>query len=212
MTIFFPVASFGQAVQCLDAINQIARETSVPENVLLALARIESGRSGANPLPAWPWAVNQAGKSTWFATRREAEAHVAAALASGETNIDIGCLQINHRWHADAFQSLSQMFDPIASTRYAARFLQTLYDEDPDWVIAAGKYHSRTQSLADVYQSRFQAALANAQPTSMRVKARNRNNFPLLQGGAAGIRGSTVPAVTGVGSLFFLQARRIIGE
>lgn len=207
-----PATVYGQADLCLTAIRKIAGEGEVPESVLLAVARIESGRNGDEPLPAWPWAVNQAGASHWFATRREAEAHVAAALLAGEENIDIGCLQLNHRWHGAGFTSVSQMFDPIGNARYAAQFLLSLYAEEPDWAIAAGKYHSRTPTLAEAYRGRFQAALAATHSTSGQIKPKSKNNFPLLNGGPAGLRGSTVPAVTGVGSLFFLQARRIIGD
>ena len=181
--ISWPNVAASRAETCLDAIRKVAKESNVPEMVLLAVARIESGRGGADPLPAWPWAVNQAGQSHWFATRKEAEAHVTEALRDGETNIDIGCLQINHRWHGTAFSSVSEMFDPLQNTRYAAKFLQTLHAENPDWVIAAGKYHSRTPSLAEAYQGRFQAALAATHSTSGRIELRAKNNFPLLKGG-----------------------------
>lgn len=216
--VCWPLPGLGQVALCLDAIRQVTRETTVPEAVLLAVARIESGRGGAEPLAAWPWAVNQAGASRWFSSAAQAEAHVIAALAAGEENIDIGCFQVNHRWHGEAFPSVARMFDPLTNARYAARFLQDLFAETPDWGIAAGKYHSRTPELAEAYRTRFHAALGATHSTSGQSgpaaapPRRHPNSYPLLQGGPAGVRGSTVPAVTGIGSLFFLQAKRIIGD
>lgn len=210
--LFWALPSHGQVALCLDAIRQVVRESEVPESVLRAVAKIESGRNGNAPLAAWPWAVNQAGASNWFPSRAAAEAHVAAAQAAGEENIDIGCFQINFRWHGAAFPSISGMFDPLENARYAAGFLQELRAESPDWAAAAGKYHSRTAALAEAYQVKFQAALQASHSTSGPLPPRKKNSFPLLNGGPAGVRGSTVPAVTGIGSLFFLQARRLIGD
>jgi hypothetical protein len=73
----------------------------------------------------------------------------------GITNIDIGCFQINYRWHADGFRSLDDMFHPELNALYAARFLSELYREFGNWTEAVGAYHSRTSKYADRYLSKF---------------------------------------------------------
>jgi soluble lytic murein transglycosylase-like protein len=68
--------------------------------------------------------------------------------ARGARSYDVGCFQINYRWHGQHFASLDQMFDPDANAAYAARFLSELYAEFGDWSRAAGAYHSRTPVLS----------------------------------------------------------------
>ena len=52
---------------------------------------------------AWPWAINREGKGYWFESREEALAFAKASLAEGRTSFDVGCVQINYRWHGHAF-------------------------------------------------------------------------------------------------------------
>ncbi|HEX9858725.1 MAG TPA: lytic transglycosylase domain-containing protein, partial [Paracoccaceae bacterium] len=139
------------------------------------------------------------GDGHWFATREEALAHAAVALDAGRRNLDLGCFQLNHRWHAGGFPSLEAMLDPAANALYAARFLQRLHETHGDWSRAAGAYHSNTPEFAERYRTRFDSLLAGldgrtlAQPRAVAALAPRRNSFPLLRAGAAGSGGSLVP-------------------
>lgn len=144
---------------CLQAARIAAAETGVPETLLRAIAQVETGRRIGQTVKPWPWAVNDAGQGHWFATRAEAEAHVQAVLESGRRSVDIGCFQLNHRWHGDAFPSVSAMFDPVSGARHAARFLAQLQADTGDWLLAAGAYHSRTPHLSEGYRRRVAAVL-----------------------------------------------------
>ena len=137
---------------CDRAAARAARDSGVPLDVLRAITRTETGRSG---LP-WPWTVNLEGLGQWFETRQDALDHVEAAHARGARRFDVGCFQINYRWHGAAFRSLDEMFDPDRNGAYAAQFLAQLYAETGDWARAAGAYHSRTPEFAERYAARFE--------------------------------------------------------
>lgn len=192
-------AALNPADLCDRAAIRAASETGVPLDVLRAIALVESGRTEAGVQRPWPWTANFGGQGAWYATRAEAELAVEERASMGATNIDIGCFQINRRWHGDEFSGISAMFDPEANALYAAQFLARLFEETGSWTEAAAAYHSRTPEQAAVYRTRFEAAAdgLGTAPPAPRI-----NRFPLLQSGSAGALGSLVPQVDGMGYLF----------
>lgn len=154
---------------CERAIVNGARRGGVPVEVLHAVALNETGRKDGKQLRAWPWAINREGKGYWFQSYEEALAFAKQSLAEGRTSFDVGCVQINYRWHGRAFPSLEAMFDPEWTATYAAQFLRTLYEERGDWSAAAGAYHSLTPELAQKYAARFDTMLAG--PASREIAA-----------------------------------------
>nr|WP_283254961.1 transglycosylase SLT domain-containing protein [Marivita sp. GX14005] len=138
---------------CDAAAYRAAEAAGVPAEVMLTITRLETGR-GKDASP-WPWAVNHAGDGSWFKTEDEARSYVFSKVKRGVTNIDIGCFQINYRWHSEAFRSLDEMFDPDLNAAYAAQFLKDLHTEFGNWTDAAGAYHSRTPLYADRYKAKF---------------------------------------------------------
>jgi hypothetical protein len=146
-----------------------AAEHGVPERLMHAITLVEtrsrmSGRTGS-----WPWTVNVDGTGHWFATRARAETFVLSRLAEGVTNIDIGCFQLNHHWHGEAFATPGDMLDPARNARYAARFLAALHRELNDWTRATAAYHSRTPAHGAAYVARIAAALED--PSGSRTAA-----------------------------------------
>ena len=185
---------------CDRAAVTAARETGVPLDVLRAIALTETGRRHDGRLAPWPWTVNMEGTGKWFDILAAAPAYVDRHHAAGARSFDVGCFQINYRWHGQAFASISDMFDPLTNARYAADFLSRLHAETRDWSLAAGAYHSRTPAYAERYRARFdqlRATLAPVPaamaPTAEAPKPRV-NAFPLLISAAgAGQLGSLVP-------------------
>jgi hypothetical protein len=142
--------------------------------------------------------VNLGGEGHWLDTAEDAEALVHKALAQGRTNIDIGCFQLNHRWHGDAFASVADMLDPLANALYAAEYLSQHYGQTGDWAAAAAAYHSSTPEHAERYQVRFESVWAKVaghglEPATLNVPADRLNLFPLLAAGKSGSPGSLVP-------------------
>jgi hypothetical protein len=150
------------AALCEAATARAAAASGVPAAVLRAIALTETGRGTADRRRPWPWAVNIAGTGRWHATRAAAHEAAAAALAAGTDQVDIGCFQINYRWHGAAFASLDAMLDPDANARHAAAFLAALHAETGDWTAAIGAYHSRTPARAAAYAARVAAHLPGA--------------------------------------------------
>lgn len=162
-----PASGVPPAAQlCHAAATRAAHTTGVPPEVLRAIALAETGRSRGRDMHPWPWAVNAEGAGRWLASRAEAAAFLRGRLAAGQRNLDIGCFQINYRWHGHAFTSPEAMLEPEANALYAARFLKRLYAEAGDWDVAAGLYHSRTPDLAERYRDRFRRFMARAEASS----------------------------------------------
>lgn len=204
---------------CDRAVQVVSRETGVPLDVLQAITLTETGRTRGGETRPWPWTVNMEGKGVWFETEDHARTYVFEHFKRGARSFDVGCFQINYKWHHEAFASIDEMFDPLASGRYAARFLLELFAEKGDWAEAAGAYHSRTPEHAERYMDIFdghRAVLTAAGPMQADPQATPEtimsmsapapiappppprvNTFPLLQPGSGNrAAGSLVPIGT----------------
>lgn len=178
---------------CLHAATEASRHSGVPLDVLIAVSLVETGREGR----PWPWTVNVGGEGHWFDSKEEAEAQVQSVLDQGQTNVDLGCFQLNHRWHGAAFASVSDMLDPDQNAAYAADFLARNYAETGDWPTAAAAYHSATPEFAERYQAKFEATYAALDLDAPPPPEDRLNSFPLLLAGQSGRNGSLVPATSG---------------
>jgi hypothetical protein len=143
------------SVICDQAASEASAQTGVPLAVLQAISLTETGRKRAGRFRPWPWTVNMEGKGLWFDTEDDARAYVYSQYKRGARSFDVGCFQINYKWHGQAFASIDAMFDPVANAVYAAEFLRGLRAEEGSWSAAAGAYHSRTPEFADKYRERF---------------------------------------------------------
>lgn len=187
---------------CDQAAAVAAKATGVPIDILLAISRVESGRKTDGGLSPWPWTINADGAGSFYETEAEAVAAAEAHLTDGTGTFDIGCFQLNIRWHGQAFSTFEDMFDPEKNAEYAARFLISLYEESGTWAGAVQAYHSRTPELAQAYLDRVKAVLETPGATELPVIPLVRqNNFPLLQAGAQGGFGSVVPMTQARGPL-----------
>ena len=202
-----PVPAFASPSDlCIEAARDAAERTGVPYHVLLAITLIETGQRRDGDVRPWPWATNSSGDSRWFDTLAEAEAHVQGLLDQGLTNVDLGCFQLNYRWHARNFASVSDMLDPGLNADYAARFLRDLQTRTGDWGSAAAAYHSSTPEYAQRYRMKFDtayAALDGGEVLLAEAETDERTNgFPLLIAGRNGQFGSLVPSTAGAVPLF----------
>ena len=141
---------------CGEAIALAERAEAIPRNLLGAIAQAESGRPVAEDRVGgpWPWTVTTAGTGLFFRTKEEAMQAAADALAIGQDNVDVGCLQINLGHHPDAFMSLEEAFDPLANAAYGAAFLRALFLETGSWPEAVGRYHSATPGRNSRYRAK----------------------------------------------------------
>ena len=143
------------AAICEWAAVTAANEVGVPADIMATLTLTETGRRRNGVVRPWAWSVNSEGSGSWFDGPAEALAFAQDRIDQGRFNLDIGCFQLNYRWHGENFPSVVEMFDPLENARYAARFVHGLYAETGDWRRAAGAFHSRTQVHATRYLARF---------------------------------------------------------
>jgi hypothetical protein len=141
---------------CAQQTRYQEQNHGIPRHLLTAISHTESGRwsKSEQAIVAWPWTVTSGSTGRFFDTKEEAMAEVEFLMTEGVRNIDVGCMQINMHYHADAFETLSDAFDPKQNTAYAAKFLSKLKTSSNSWMDAAGTYHSSTPDKKAYYQSK----------------------------------------------------------
>lgn len=164
---------------CVREILLAQARHNIPDNILLGIGLQEAGTRRQKELVVWPWAVNAEGKGKLFDTKGSAMQWVHKQLSNGMRSIDIGCMQINLRWHPNAFSSLQEGFSPEANVDYAARLLKAHYNASGNWRIAAGRYHSKTPEKQEIYLASLQQNIrvANTQINQFRSLANLKSNI-----------------------------------
>jgi hypothetical protein len=143
---------------CRQAFRSVEREAGLPPGLLLAIGRVETGRTDRRgAFTPWAWTLRANGRAEYLDTREEAVRRVTALRSAGVRVVDVGCVQVNLHYHDEAFPTVSRALDPMANARYAARFLKRLHDELGDWPAAVAAYHSRTPSRGQAYRDRVMA-------------------------------------------------------
>lgn len=129
-------------------IQKIEKEHEIPSGLLAAIASVESGKK--------PYAIGVSGKSVKAGSKEEAKKIIKQYLAKGITNIDIGIMQINWRWHSKEFdQNLDDMLNPLQNIIYAAQLLKALHTKHQSWQKAVRHYHS----AKDEYHRKYSKAV-----------------------------------------------------
>ncbi|MFH5925481.1 transglycosylase SLT domain-containing protein [Roseomonas xinghualingensis] len=155
----FAMANQTASELCLPAITMAERAANVPAHLLRSIAYVESGRTdpASGRLVPWPWTINAGGKGYFYETKEEAIAAVRLFQANGIQSIDVGCAQVNLRYHPHAFSSLEDAFDVQSNVAYAARFLTALRAATGSWILAAANYHSATPDIGFSYARKVMA-------------------------------------------------------
>ena len=128
---------------CEKVIETIEDLTDIPKNLILSIGKSESGRILKNNKHViWPWTVNHAGKSLFFDTKKQMKKYVLENVEKKDFNLDVGCMQINLKWHKNNFKKISDMFAVEPNVSYAASFLLQLKNKHGSWDKAIKHYHS----------------------------------------------------------------------
>lgn len=139
---------------CLRYVQSYERSLKIPAGLLMAVAFVESGRDVAGERIPWPWTINANGDGAYFERKADAIAAVRKRLDEGERSIDVGCMQINLRYHPNAFRDLETAFDPAANVAYAAQYLRSLYRLQGSWAKAVERYHSSDDGRREEYREK----------------------------------------------------------
>ena len=115
----------------------------IPSGLLQSITRVEAGRKTVTgEFMPWAWTLNDAGEGLFFDSREAAMRHLEAAVAVPGHSVDVGCMQVNTKWHMEGFHNLSDMLDPVQTADYAAGFLLDLHEAHQSWDDAVKHYHS----------------------------------------------------------------------
>jgi hypothetical protein len=123
---------------CEREMTRAALAENIPLGVLYSVGLTETSQHGR----LQPFALNIDGVGMVATSLPEALALFRKAREKGAKLIDIGCMQINHRWHAAHFDSLEAMFDVRRNVSYAAHFLKELRAREPSWTLAVARYNA----------------------------------------------------------------------
>lgn len=123
---------------CEAEILRAARVHGVPPGILHSVGLTETGRKGS----LHPYALNIEGRAVFASSRDQAVREFEKARSEGKRLIDLGCMQINHRYHGKEFPSVRVMLDPRSNVDYAARFLARLHARHETWTMAVARYHA----------------------------------------------------------------------
>jgi len=152
---------------CEKIAEQIEKTRNLPANILTSIATVEAGRRRSNGTVApWPWSLNHAGNSLFFDTKLDAVKYLKKNITESFKNIDVGCMQVNVKWHFRHFDSFEDMLDPHKNIRYAASFLIKLEKQHGSWEKAIKHYHSSTNKLNVKYFAKVSKVWADKEEGS----------------------------------------------
>lgn len=183
--LFLGGASLKADEACLALIRAYEETYGIPKNLLVAMAKVESGRYDkvSKIFKISPWVVQLKGKGYFFNTQQEAQTYVKKRRQEGITNIDIGCLQVNLHHHGKAFKDLAHAFTPEVNIEFAARYLKELRQKRGSWAKAIGYYHSANLVYNHPYRLKVYKMWAKTRQEEYNLSAqlRKRGSSPLFK-------------------------------
>ena len=81
-------------------------------------------------------------KVFFFDTKKQMQKYVLKHVEMKDFNLDVGCMQINIKWHKNNFKKIIDMFAVEPNVSYAASFLLQLKNKHGSWDKAIKHYHS----------------------------------------------------------------------
>ena len=139
-----PAQAAASGFLCESQMTKAAQAYGIPIRILYSVGLTETGHAGELS----PYDMNVDGRSVHSQSLPEALAKFENERARGARFIDIGCMQINHHYHAQNFGSLSEMFDPARNVDYAASFLKRLREQEGSWTMAVARYNAGPDNAA----------------------------------------------------------------
>ncbi len=128
---------------CEKNIDDIERQIDIPKGLLKAIGLTESGRYlNRHKKIIWPWTVNAKSKSLFFDNKLQMLKFVNSQVEKGNYNFDVGCMQVNLKWHGKYFKKISDSIEPKINISYATSFLYKLKSDHKTWTEAIKRYHS----------------------------------------------------------------------
>jgi len=174
MRILLLLLLFVSALPALaDPFTDAERETGVPSELLVAVAKTESGLS---PYSFAVWSIkkdpllaaycsrerkirsrfgNYLYNGCFFKRRKEAEKFLSYLLSSPTvSNFSVGLMQINSSWVETLEVSPYDFLDPEINVLLGALILKFYYEVEKDWGRALSRYYGKQKGIAWKYVSK----------------------------------------------------------
>ena len=137
---FSPVHSY-TSENCFFYTEKYGKKFNLPDKLLTSISLVESGMVKGKTINSWPWSLNINGKSKYFDNKKDTLIFLKKSLKK-KRNIDVGCMQINYKFHGHNFNNLDHILNPEENVKYAAKFLKKLFKRHKSWNEAISRYHS----------------------------------------------------------------------
>lgn len=149
--------------------EKFGKKFNLPTNLLTSISLVESGIKKENKnFSSWPWTLNVEGKPIYFDTKEDVINHLEQNR--DKKSIDVGCMQINTKYHMNNFDSFAQMIEPEENVRYAAIFLAKLFKRHKSWNKAISRYHSSNPNKQRKYLKKVYSFWNNLRQKKIIVK------------------------------------------
>ena len=142
-----------ESKKCIAQFGYYEKRYNLPKDSLysISLQETQKKHSKFNIGIVWPWTVNVEGVGHHFKTKAAAVNFTTSQLNQGKKSIDVGCMQVNLKYHPDAFKSINHAFSPRSNIEYASKLLKEKYYKHKNWNKAIGSYHSESTDRGRKY-------------------------------------------------------------
>jgi hypothetical protein len=146
-----------------DIWSRAATVSGVPVRVIHGIALVESGKIWSDGMKRpWPWTLNSAQGSMFFADRASAASALRRILDSGVSNVDIGYMQINCGFHCWRVRFPEDLLDPQTNLRVASDILKEVrLASGGDIAATVGAYHAGLKATDLARVQGYQNSVAN---------------------------------------------------
>jgi hypothetical protein len=167
-----PALGAGTTSHCHEVISKQETAKGIPQDLLKAIAKIESGIS--------PWAINARGRSHIFRSKEAAASYVRELVDEGFSNFSVGCMQLHYASHRRNFKSIEAMLEPENNIAHAAKLIKNLERRLGSMERAIKYYHSPSPVHHNIYKNRVYGMWAkirrSAKPKDPAVKTVSVSN------------------------------------
>ncbi len=127
----------------------MGNKNGVPPWFLYGIALQESKMLFGHRALPFPWTLNVKGQAKRYRSYDEALFALKGYVARGLMSVDIGCMQVNWRWHGNRLQTLERALDPYSNIDAGAQILRAEFVATGDWFKTAMRYHAGVINLAN---------------------------------------------------------------
>jgi hypothetical protein len=140
--LFSAPAAAQTGISCPQLIADAEARRQIPRGLLMAIAVTESGLNGSPN----PHAMNIAGRSYFARDLNDMASVISANWQRGIQSIDVGCMQINLKYHGDKFARMTDLLHSPTNVEYGASYLIHLATERGSWREGVMDYHNKNSA------------------------------------------------------------------